>query len=133
MGRCLQLVIFKQRQCHNCVWIQFHILQSHSFRLSRHLVFWLCISAWYLLLCGFPFFHHNFSAVLVALYSRLPVCIIATYITLYFLIPQFLFRKKYRQFIVALAVLSIVCPGLTFLCISTLARRTNGTFDQNKD
>ncbi len=39
---------------------------------------------------------------------------IATYITLYFLIPQFLLRKKYKQFVLALAVLSIVCPVLLF-------------------
>ena len=91
------------------------IFSNHiSFRLSRHLIFWLFISVWYILLCGFPFFHRNFSIVLALLYSRLPVCIIATYVTLYFLIPRFLFRKKYKQFILTLAVLSIVFPALLF-------------------
>ena len=91
------------------------IFSNHIYyRLSRHLVFWLCISAWYLVLCGFLLFHLNFFGLLPSLFSRLPVCTIATYITLYVLIPRYLLRKKYRQFIIALAVLSIVLPALLF-------------------
>lgn len=84
----------------------YNFIFSHNilFRLSRHLVFWAFISAWYLLLCGFLFFNLNLSSVLVLLFSRLPVVIIATYITLYFLIPRFLFRKKYRQFILSIII-----------------------------
>ena len=82
------------------------IFSDHIFyRLSRHLVFWVAVSLWFLLR-GLG----QYEAFLQGLYQTLPICILTTYITLYFLIPRYLLRKKYRTFLVVILILAILYP-----------------------
>jgi two-component system, LytTR family, sensor kinase len=95
------------------MWYPFVFSNRLLFRISRHVVFWLLFSAWYLQLCvGLPSSHLDYLNHTGLLASRLPVCILTTYITLYYLIPRFLLRKKYKQFLLAMVVLSFIYPLL---------------------
>lgn len=95
------------------MWYSFVFSNRLLFRISRHVVFWLLFSAWYLHLCvGVPSSYLDHFNYLGLLATRLPICVLTTYITLYFLIPRFLLQKKYKQFLLALIVLSFVSPLL---------------------
>ncbi len=80
------------------------------YRLSRHLVFWMAVTIWFLLR-GVGIY----EGLLLALYKTLPICILTTYITLYFLIPRYLLRNRYRTFLLAILILAILYP-LIFIC-----------------
>lgn len=95
------------------MWYSFVFSNRLLFRISRHVVFWLLFSAWYLHLCvGVPSGYLDYFNYLGLLATRLPVCVLTTYITIYFLIPRFLLQKKYKQFLLALIVLSFFSPLL---------------------
>jgi len=68
---------------------------------------------WYLFLCGGKT-NANYLDFLPLLYNRLPLCILSAYFTLYFLIPRYLLRKKYRELLLVLVVLSILYPVLFY-------------------
>jgi sensor histidine kinase YesM len=81
--------------------------------MARHLAFWLVVSIWYLQLCvGIPDDISNYADYLPLLYSRLPICIVTAYATLYILIPNYLLTKRYRAFVIALGLMGIVLPAL---------------------
>jgi two-component system LytT family sensor kinase len=75
------------------------------YRVTRHLVFWIGVFLWFLLR-GLG----QYAAFLQGLFQTLPICILTTYITLYFLIPRYLLRKKYRTFLVVILILAILYP-----------------------
>lgn len=73
------------------------------FRLSRHLAFWAVLSGWFYI--DNKLYH----------LPNLPVSILTTYTTLYFLIPRYLLRNKYRAFIVTMLFLGILYPVIFIL------------------
>jgi two-component system LytT family sensor kinase len=81
--------------------------------LARHLAFWLVFSLWYLRLSignGSGLAEHLRYVPL--LFATLPVCMMATYGTLYILIPRYLLAKRYRAFATALLLFAIAFPLL---------------------
>ncbi len=67
------------------------------FRLSRHLAFWLAFAIWVEI-------DNDYHL------RNLPACVLTTYTTIYFLLPRYLLRNKYRQFIVASLLCGILYP-----------------------
>ncbi len=106
------------------------------YRVGRHLVFWIAIILWFL----FGNFN-DLQQQLKGILHILPICILTTYITLYFLIPRYLLRKKYWTFILVMlslgvlySILFIFNPMLYFLSpemfASNCATIFNNVFDK---
>jgi len=67
-------------------------------RLPLHLLFWITVVSVNLFLYGYN--SGRYKEVLIILSSTLPFDILATYLTLYFIIPKFLLKRRYFYFIV---------------------------------
>jgi two-component system, LytTR family, sensor kinase len=74
-------------------------------RVFAHLIFWVAYLILFSLLYGS--FYEGYGRGFVEVINTLPVKIIATYVTLYWLIPRFLDRKNYLVFGLIFAVSGI--------------------------
>ena len=87
------------------------IFSKHAaYRIGRHIVFWVIFSVW-LLLPDMP----NPITVLPYFLGHLFLAMLYAYIALYFLIPRYLLRRRYRAFIFNAVVLIILAPFFWFL------------------
>ena len=82
-------------------------------RLSRHLVLWISFSVYFFIVNFFPRSEQDFFVLKTytdALWRMiyLPVSIISIYISIYFLLPRFIFTRKYFQFIILFICLCMV-------------------------
>ena len=72
---------------------------SKFFRVLLHIFFWICVFAFY------EYFYsrlgENVADTFVHLVYTFPLYIGATYITIYIIIPKFLLKKKYKDFVIA--------------------------------
>ena len=72
---------------------------SKFIRIVLHIFFWICVFAFY------TFFYsrlgENVDDTFVHMVYTFPLYIGATYITIYIIIPKFLLKKKYKDFIIA--------------------------------
>lgn len=75
-------------------------------RVTKHLLFWLVFVAFYTLLYGS--FNEDYLFQLKMQLIYLPEKLIATYITLYWLLPRFLLKEKYLTFFSLLLVLLLL-------------------------
>lgn len=88
-----------------------------SNRLLTHILFWILVS---LLLYTFfvSFAYESFKVYLVNLIAILPPQIILSYTLIYFLIPKYIFKKKYVTFIILFILLLYFCTCISrFLTI----------------
>src|SRR5882672_3101254 len=73
-------------------------------RMSRHLVFWILYCTYFWMQSINPYGVEDFShanTYKFAFYSLCcfgPTCILSTYLTVYFLLPAFLEKRKYALF-----------------------------------
>lgn len=77
------------------------------YRVSRHLAFWIVVAIWYTVRD-----FGDYDRFLESLYQVLPICVLTTYITLYFLIPRYLLKKKYKTFVIVIFALCVIYPVL---------------------
>ncbi|MCG8306578.1 MAG: histidine kinase [Cytophagales bacterium] len=91
------------------------ILTNTKYRLFWHIVFWLIVLAYYTLFFGhqggFYWFTLKFVSVL------LPVAIATTYLFNYYLIPNFLFKRKFKTFVLLAFYTAVVSFYLISLII----------------
>ncbi len=77
-----------------------HIISpSKFFRIILHIIFWICVFAFY------TFFYsrigENVNDTFVHLVYTFPLYIGATYFTIYVIIPRYLLKKRYYDFVIA--------------------------------
>ncbi len=87
-------------------------INSNKFlpRLTRHLVFWVTIVLFFVVLYGS--FNDKYWHQLQLQLLFLPDKVIPTYFALYFLMPRFLLREKYTQFFGGLVVILLLSGWL---------------------
>ena len=78
------------------------VLENKLPRIVKHIFFWLFYATFFATLWGS--LEGNYTPEFQYQFLHLPEKILATYITLYWLLPKFLFRKRYIEFIVYLAI-----------------------------
>ena len=99
---------------------EFIFSDNTSHRFIRHLVFWLIYGVFFYLQSVTPevitvLYHSNaFYFAWVSVYCYLPACICSVYIFLYFLLPHYLQKKKYWQFIVAVFTLYAIFSFINY-------------------
>lgn len=86
-------------------WINGHARWA---RVTRHLVFWVSIVLFFVLLYGS--FNDQYIRQLQLQLLFLPDKLVATYITLYILMPKYLLKGRYSKFFILL-VLSLLLSG----------------------
>ncbi|MBN2601880.1 MAG: histidine kinase [Candidatus Marinimicrobia bacterium] len=91
-------------------------LQKNIYRISLHCLFWVFIIAAYTFLYGFGS-RGAYSQAFVLLICTLPIYMGATYYTIYKILPDFLFQKKYRTFAVHFIYMSLISTMLELLII----------------
>jgi len=81
-------------------------LEAKVPRIVKHLLFWVVYLAFFSILWGS--FEGNFLSEFLWQLLHLPEKIIPTYITLYWLLPNFLLKHKYISFFVYLTILMLL-------------------------
>ncbi|MEQ9308297.1 MAG: histidine kinase [Balneolaceae bacterium] len=84
--------------------------QSTGNRILWHLLFWVCYIAMYTIIYGN--FEDTYGAEFFWAMAYLPLKVIATYFTLYFVIPRYFIQKKYVTATIITTV-AIVLAGFT--------------------
>ncbi len=78
-------------------------------RIATHVVFWIC----YYLLFGIIWKgEEGYLASFYLEFVLLPVRILAVYITIYFLLPKFLLKRRYWEFLAGYAIILLVGGAL---------------------
>ncbi len=67
-------------------------------RITSHILFWLFYFVFILIEVTFLKDNSNYKATIISLGLTLPVDILASYFTVYYLLPKLLFTKKYLSF-----------------------------------
>ncbi len=80
---------------------------SPRYRVLSHVAFWVAYILFYVMTFG-SFLEDGHVEALVRILAALPVRMLATYLTLYWLIPSFLYQRKYFSFTAWFLVLSLV-------------------------
>ena len=94
-------------------------------RVARHLVFWAVYCIYFWVQSITPESAKDFSQsqtyknAFISLYCFIPVCIFSVYISLYFIFPYFLQKKRYAGFIVTFLALLVIDIFLNYF-FSTL-------------
>lgn len=88
----------------------FQKYQSTGNRVLWHLLFWVCYIAVYTIIYGN--FNESYGAEFFWAMAYLPLKVIATYFTLYFVIPRYFLQKKYVTATI-ITTLVIVLAGFT--------------------
>lgn len=83
---------------------------SNRFRWQAHLLFWACYLAFYTVLDAS--FDDEYCQAFMVILCALPTKLLGTYLLLYFLIPKFIYPKKYIAFFFCFALFGL---GLGFL------------------
>ena len=79
-----------------------HKYQSTGNRIGWHILFWMCYIAMYTIIYGN--FEESYGAEFFWAMAYLPIKMVATYFTMYFIIPRYFLQKKY----VAATVLTVL-------------------------
>ena len=82
-------------------------------RLARHLALWISFSVYFFVVNFFPRSEQDFFVLktytdALGRMIYLPVSIISVYISIYFLLPRFIFTRKYFQFIILFICLCMI-------------------------
>ncbi|NOR86309.1 MAG: hypothetical protein GQ527_01740 [Bacteroidales bacterium] len=67
-------------------------------RVLSHILFWILYIVFFILQVGLFSENANYSNIGISMFSSSIVDILAAYFTVYYLLPQFLFKKKYLSF-----------------------------------
>ena len=84
-------------------------------RILSHVLFWLFYLAFNTFMNGFS--NRNYQQQLYLFFSYMPIIMLATYITLYVLIPSFLLRKRIALFCMLLGLSALFFAALQWLNI----------------
>jgi sensor histidine kinase YesM len=79
---------------------------TKGYRIMRHILFWSAFVLFYALLYGS--FEDNYGEMLILQLIYLPPKMIATYLVIYFLMPQYLLKSRYSAFLGWLALILLV-------------------------
>jgi LytS/YehU family sensor histidine kinase len=82
------------------------MIKVDKYRILQHILFWSVLIAFNVLVYGYGY--QNYKTPTISLLLTLPIDIIATYFTLYFLTPRFLYKKQYVSFVFLLLISAIV-------------------------
>ena len=91
---------------------------SKPLRIALHIFFWVCVFAFYTFFYGR--LSNNFYYSFVHLVYTSPLYIGATYITMYAIIPKFLLKKKYKDFVISSVYMVLGIAYLEILIIICL-------------
>ena len=91
---------------------------SKLLRIALHIFFWICVFAFYTFFYGR--LSNNFYYSFVHLIYTSPLYIGATYITLYIIIPKFLLKKRYKEFVISSVYMVLGVAYLEILIIICL-------------
>lgn len=80
--------------------------QYAKYRVYYHILFWLAYILFYTVFWG-SYKNNNYWDEFLQLLFLLPWKIIPTYITLYYLMPKYLYSKKFTEYIILLLILGI--------------------------
>src|SRR5687767_1054435 len=89
-------------------WNSFIFSNRLCFRVCRHVAFWLAFYFWLIVLSDIWII--KYVDHIPSLYTRIPLYILSTYLTLYFLVPRYILTKKYGLLFFAVAILSVLYP-----------------------
>ncbi|MGC9365405.1 MAG: sensor histidine kinase, partial [Fidelibacterota bacterium] len=91
-------------------------LQKNIYRISLHSLFWVFILTAYTVLYGFGS-RGAYLQAFILLVCTLPIYMGAAYYTIYKILPDFLFQRKYRDFTVHFIYMSLISMLLELLVI----------------
>lgn len=104
-------------------------------RIGWHLLFWVAYLIFFTFQAGYSNSNYLNTFIIYCLY--LPIIIIATYFTIYFIIPRYLLTKEYKQFfawlLISVIVFTSLHRGVVFFIISPLlySKELNANIQNN--
>jgi len=82
-------------------------------KILKHLIFWISIILFFTI---FPLtYGSSFIPTLIENLLYVPVDILFTYLLIYFIVPKFLFKRKYWRFAISLSILYLICFGVSLI------------------
>jgi len=79
--------------------LKFKTIDIYRHRFLWHLLFWVSYLMFYTISTSSYYTSYSFLRMLKQFLISMPIDIIAAYFTVYFLIPRFLYKKKYLMFV----------------------------------
>lgn len=82
------------------------VLESRIPRVVKHIIFWLAYATFFATLWGS--LENNYQPEFIYQFLHLPEKMFATYLTLYWLLPNYLLKQRYLQFFIYLVIILFV-------------------------